>query len=54
MFALNEFGKIKPEYHEKAVGIAKDIHPHFFLPKRGVVWKMKEDLSKPYPGTNPN
>jgi hypothetical protein len=26
------------------------IHPAFVVPGRGVVWKMKEDLSAPYPG----
>ena len=50
IYALNEFGKIKPEYHEKAVQLVKDIHPHFFKKGRGVIWKMMEDLSSPYPG----
>jgi len=50
MYALNEFGKIKPEYHCKAVDLVKQIHPHFIVPGRGVIWKMKEDLSGPYPG----
>ena len=26
------------------------IHPAFVVPGRGVIWKMKEDLSAPYPG----
>jgi len=47
MYALNEFGKIKPEYHCKAVDLVKQIHPHFIVPGRGVIWKMKEDLSVP-------
>ncbi|XP_065069038.1 uncharacterized protein LOC135694291, partial [Rhopilema esculentum] len=50
IYALGELGKLKPEYHEKAVKLAKDIHPHFFVKGRGVVWKMLEDLSGPYPG----
>ena len=50
IYALNEFGKVKPQYHEKAVQLVKDIHPHFFLKGRGVIWKMMEDLSSPYPG----
>lgn len=50
IYALNEFGKVKPEYHEKAVQLVKDIHPHFFIKGRGVIWKMLEDLSAPYPG----
>ena len=27
----------------------KDIHPAFVVPGVGVHWKMKEDLSGPYP-----
>jgi len=50
MYALNEFGKFKPQYKEEALKIAKDIHPHFFRPGMGVLWKMQEDLSGPYPG----
>lgn len=50
IYALNEFGKIKPEYHGKAVQLAKDIHPYFFVRGRGVIWKTLEDLSAPYPG----
>ena len=41
--------RVKPEYHTKAVELAKDIHKAFFIPGRGVHWKMLEDLSGPYP-----
>lgn len=50
MYALGQLGKVKPEYHQRAVQLAKDIHPAFFVPGVGVHWKMKEDLSGPYPG----
>jgi hypothetical protein len=50
MFALNELAKIKPHYHEKVIGLVKQIHPRFLIPGTGVIWKMKEDLSGPYPG----
>lgn len=50
IYALNEFGKIRSEYHQKAVNLSKDIHPYFFVKGRGVLWKMLEDLSAPYPG----
>jgi len=32
------------------VQLVKDIHPKFFVKNLGVIWKMKEDLSGPYPG----
>ena len=34
----------------RSVALARDIHPAFVRPGRGVIWKMKEDLSAPYPG----
>lgn len=50
IFALNQLGKIKPEYHERAVNLVKDVHGSFVIPGVGVHWKMLEDLSEPYPG----
>jgi hypothetical protein len=48
MFALWRLGQIKPEYHDRAVQLAKTIHPRFVIPRVGVQWKMVEDLSGPY------
>eukprot|EP00058_Branchiostoma_floridae_P019563 XP_002605053.1 hypothetical protein BRAFLDRAFT_85199 [Branchiostoma floridae] len=42
--------KVKPEYHERAVKLAKDVHHAFYVPGVGIRWKMLEDLSGPYPG----
>jgi hypothetical protein len=50
LFALARLGDLKPEYRERGVALARNIHPAFVIPGRGVVWKMKEDLSGPYPG----
>jgi hypothetical protein len=50
LFALACLGEHEPAYHEKGIQIAKDIHRPFVLPGRGVIWKMEEDLSAPYPG----
>lgn len=50
LFALARLGDLKPEYRARGIAIARDIHPAFVVPGRGVVWKMKEDLSAPYPG----
>jgi hypothetical protein len=50
LFALARLGDIKPEYRERGVALAHDIHPAFVRPGRGVIWKMTEDLSGPYPG----
>jgi hypothetical protein len=50
LFALARLGDVKPEYRERGIALAKDIHSAFVIPGRGVIWKMKEDLSGPYPG----
>ncbi len=50
LFALWRLGQFRQQYHERAVELARTIHPHFVIPGVGVVWKMLEDLSAPYPG----
>jgi hypothetical protein len=50
LFALACLGEHEPHYREIGIGIVKDIHRPFVLPARGVIWKMEEDLSAPYPG----
>lgn len=50
IFALTRLGAIKHEYRDRALRIVRDIHPRFLVPGAGVLWKMKEDLSGPYPG----
>src|SRR3954464_5594297 len=50
MFALGRLGDIKSEYRESGIALARDIHQAFVIPGHGVIWKMKEDLSGPYPG----
>lgn len=50
LFALACLGDHDSSYREKGIRIAKDVHPAFVIPRRGVVWKMEEDLSRPYSG----
>jgi hypothetical protein len=50
LYALATLGADDPEYREKGIRVAKDIHRPFVIPGAGVVWKMQEDLSAPYPG----
>jgi hypothetical protein len=50
LFALAQLGDLKPEYRARGIALARDIHAAFVLPGRGVIWKMEEDLSRPYPG----
>jgi hypothetical protein len=50
LFALARLGDLEPEYRQRGVALARDIHSAFVIPGRGVFWKMKEDLGGPYPG----
>lgn len=50
LFALARLGEHKPEYRARGIAIARDIHSAFVVPGVGVLWKMTEDLSGPYPG----
>jgi hypothetical protein len=43
-------GRYEPAYRDKGIALARAIHRPFVVPGRGVIWKMKEDLSRPYPG----
>jgi hypothetical protein len=50
LFALGRLGDVKSEYRKRGIALARDIHRAFVMPGTGVIWKMKEDLSGPYPG----
>jgi hypothetical protein len=50
LFALQRLGEHDAAYREKGIKIVKDIHGPFVIPGSGVIWKMEEDLSAPYPG----
>jgi hypothetical protein len=50
LYALAVLARHLPDYRNKGVELVRQIHPAFVLPGRGVIWKMTEDLSAPYPG----
>lgn len=50
LYALGVLGRYRPAYRERGVALARQIHDPFLVPGRGVIWKMQEDLSGPYPG----
>ncbi|MDX1584569.1 MAG: hypothetical protein R3338_13315 [Thermoanaerobaculia bacterium] len=50
IYALTRFGEVRNEYRERAIRLVREIHSAFVIPGRGVIWKMEEDLSAPYPG----
>ena len=50
LFALQRLGEHDPYYRDQGIRVARAVHPSFVIPGRGVIWKMEEDLSAPYPG----
>jgi hypothetical protein len=50
LYALGCFGRFDDVYRQAGIKLARDIHSAFVIPGRGVIWKMREDLSGPYPG----
>jgi hypothetical protein len=50
LYALAVIGRHIPRYREKGIDLVHQVHDAFLVPGRGVIWKMKEDLSGPYPG----
>lgn len=50
LFALARLGEIDPDYRERGIELVRQIHKPFVIPGTGVIWKMQEDLSAPYPG----
>ncbi|HLF30591.1 MAG TPA: hypothetical protein VI566_06120 [Xanthomonadales bacterium] len=50
IYALTCFGRIDSAYRDEAIKLVQDVHPAFVIPGRGVIWKMEENLSGPYPG----
>ena len=50
LYALSVLARHLPAYRAKGVDLVRQIHDAFVVPGRGVIWKMKEDLSGPYPG----
>jgi hypothetical protein len=50
MYALSVLARFDPKYHDLGVELVRQTHEKFLVPGHGVIWKMKEDLSGPYPG----
>ena len=50
IYALAVLAKYEPRYRRKGIELVHQIHDAFLVPGQGVIWKMTEDLSAPYPG----
>src|SRR3954468_8383463 len=45
LFALARLGEVDERYCARGIELAREIHRPFVVPRRGVIWKMREDLS---------
>jgi hypothetical protein len=50
LYGLSILGRHIADYRRMGVELVRQIHDAFVQRGRGVIWKMKEDLSGPYPG----
>ena len=50
LYGLGILGRHIPGYRRMGIDLVRQIHDAFVVRGRGVIWKMKEDLSSPYPG----
>ncbi len=50
MYALSVLARFDSKYGKMGVELVKQTHRRFVVPGRGVIWKMREDLSDVYPG----
>jgi hypothetical protein len=50
VFALWRLSQVNKKYIDYPIDLVKQIHKPFLSKGIGVYWKMKEDLSGPYPG----
>jgi hypothetical protein len=51
LYALAVLGRHISVYKQKGIELVHQIHKPFLVPGHGIIWKMQEDLSGPYPGT---
>ncbi len=50
MYALAVLARFDSRYRELGIELVRQTHDRFLAPGHGVIWKMREDLSGPYPG----
>jgi hypothetical protein len=50
LYGLAVLARHIADYRRLGIELVRQIHGAFVQPRRGVIWKMKEDLSGPYPG----
>jgi len=50
LYALSVLGRHDSRYRQMGIELVHEVHDAFLVPGRGIIWKMKEDLSGPYPG----
>ena len=52
LYTLAVLGRHSETYRQKGVDLVRQIHAPFLVPGRSIIWKMQEDLSGSYDGTD--
>ncbi len=52
-FALLRLGELRPPFRLRALSLVREIHAPFVRPPSGIIARMDEDLSDPFPGSGP-
>jgi hypothetical protein len=52
IFALHRLGQVVPRYKARALDLVREIHAPFVRPGAGIISRMDETLSRPYPGSD--
>jgi hypothetical protein len=53
IFALQRLGRFLPEFQTRALALVREIHAPFVRPGEGILSRMDENLSSPFPGSEP-
>lgn len=51
IFTLHRLGEVIPRYRARALALVREVHAPFVRPGAGIIARMEEDLSRPFPGS---
>jgi hypothetical protein len=52
IFALHRLGQVQPDYRTRALSLVREIHAPFVRPRAGIIARMEENLTAPFPGSD--
>ncbi|MGW8267073.1 MAG: hypothetical protein ACWGSQ_11945 [Longimicrobiales bacterium] len=52
IYALHRLGQFQPQYKARALALVREIHSPFVRPRAGIISRMEENLTAPFPGSD--